>query len=53
MKYDELIKKYLEDGYTEEEAETKAKQDIEEQEQLDWLRYQQHINKRPWLSQKD
>lgn len=47
MTYEELINKYLEEGYTEEEAEAKAKEDLEEQEHLDWFRYQEHTYRRP------
>ena len=47
MTKEELVNKYLEEGYTQEEAEAKAEQDLEEQEQLDWLRYQEHTNRRP------
>ena len=47
MTYEELVSKYIDEGFTEEEAIQKAKQDLEEQEQLDWLRYQEHTNRRP------
>ena len=47
MTYEELVSKYIDEGLTEEEAIQKAKQDLEEQEQLDWLRYQEHTNRRP------
>ncbi|MBQ9158946.1 MAG: hypothetical protein IJ136_06455 [Erysipelotrichaceae bacterium] len=48
MSLEDLISKYLEEGYTKEEAEEKATQDLEEQEHLDWFRYQElQGNRRP------
>ena len=47
MTKEELVNKYLEEGCTQEEAETKAEQDLEEQEHLDWYRYQERTNGRP------
>lgn len=54
MSLEDLISKYLEEGYSQEEAEEKAKEDLEEKEHLNWFRYQElQGNRRPWLSQKD
>ena len=41
MTYEELLDKYLEEGYSKGEAEEKARQDLEEQEHLDWLHFQE------------
>lgn len=47
MNFEELVERYLEEGYTEEEAQEKARQELEELEHLDWFRFQDLINKRP------
>ncbi|MBR0419446.1 MAG: hypothetical protein IJI66_09775 [Erysipelotrichaceae bacterium] len=48
MSLEDLISKYLEEGYSQEEAEEKAKEDLEEKEHLNWFRYQElQGNRRP------
>ena len=47
MTKEELVNRYLEEGCTQEEAEAQADKDLEEQEQLDWYRYHEHVNRRP------
>ena len=45
MSYEELLKRYIEEGYTRDEAEEKARREAEEQEHLEWLKYQDFIGR--------
>ena len=46
MEYEELVEKYMNEGYSREEAESKAKEDLEEEEHLDWYRFNEICNRR-------
>ena len=46
MSYEELIEYYIKEGYTEEEAEEKALEEFDEQEHLEWLKYQDFISRK-------
>lgn len=46
MSYEELVERYLQEGYTQEEAEEKALEEFDEEEHLEWLKYQDFISRK-------